>query len=64
MPSWPCPLDSQLGEAVAFFLYDVPKILLLLAGMIFLISILRTFFSWTIEICGAPVGRGCLWRGV
>jgi len=36
---------SHLGEAVAFFLYDVPKILLLLAGMIFLISILRTFFS-------------------
>jgi uncharacterized membrane protein YraQ (UPF0718 family) len=30
---------------VAFFLYDVPKILLLLSGMIFLISILRTFFS-------------------
>jgi uncharacterized membrane protein YraQ (UPF0718 family) len=36
---------SHLGEAVAFFLYDVPKILLLLSGMIFLISILRTFFS-------------------
>ena len=36
---------SHLGESVAFFLYDVPKILLLLAGMIFLISILRTFFS-------------------
>lgn len=37
--------DSHLGESVAFFLYDVPKILLLLSGMIFLISILRTFFS-------------------
>lgn len=36
---------SRLGESVAFFLYDVPKILLLLSGMIFLISILRTFFS-------------------
>lgn len=36
---------SRFGEAVAFFLYDVPKILLLLSGMIFLISILRTFFS-------------------
>jgi uncharacterized membrane protein YraQ (UPF0718 family) len=36
---------SRLGEAVAFFLYDVPKILLLLGGMIFLISIVRTFFS-------------------
>jgi uncharacterized membrane protein YraQ (UPF0718 family) len=36
---------SHLGEAVAFFLYDVPKILLLLSGMIFAISIVRTFFS-------------------
>ncbi len=39
------PRSSHLGEAVAFFLFDVPKILLLLAGMIFLITILRTFFS-------------------
>jgi len=37
--------DSRFGEALAFFLYDVPKILLLLAGMIFVISLLRTFFS-------------------
>lgn len=36
---------SALGDAVAFFLYDVPKILLLLSGMIFGITILRTFFS-------------------
>lgn len=36
---------SRLGEAVAFFLYDVPKILLLLSGMVFLLSIVRTFFS-------------------
>ena len=37
--------DSRLGESVAFFLYDVPKILLLLSGMVFLIAIVRTFFS-------------------
>ena len=37
--------ESHLGEALAFFLYDVPKILLLLSGMVFLISIIRTFFS-------------------
>ncbi|MCB9109639.1 MAG: permease [Anaerolineales bacterium] len=37
--------DSHLGESLAFFLYDVPKILLLLSGMVFLISIVRTFFS-------------------
>jgi uncharacterized membrane protein YraQ (UPF0718 family) len=36
---------GRLGESLAFFCYDVPKILLLLAGMIFLISIVRTFFS-------------------
>ncbi|MCB0173837.1 MAG: permease [Anaerolineae bacterium] len=39
------PIDSRLGESVAFFLYDVPKILLLLTGMIFLVSVVRTFFS-------------------
>lgn len=37
--------DSRFGESLAFFLYDVPKILLLLSGMVFLISLLRTFFS-------------------
>jgi uncharacterized protein len=37
--------NSHLGESIAFFLYDVPKILLLLSGMVFLISIVRTFFS-------------------
>jgi uncharacterized membrane protein YraQ (UPF0718 family) len=37
--------DSHLGESLAFFLYDVPKILLLLSGMVFLITIVRTFFS-------------------
>lgn len=37
--------ETHLGDAVAFFLYDVPKILLLLSGMIFIISIIRTFFS-------------------
>ena len=37
--------NSHLGQSLAFFLYDVPKILLLLSGMIFVISIIRTFFS-------------------
>ncbi|MBP7601189.1 MAG: permease, partial [Thermoflexales bacterium] len=36
---------SQLGASVAFFLYDVPKILLLLGGMIFVISVIQSFFS-------------------
>jgi hypothetical protein len=37
--------DSRLGGSLAFFFYDVPKILLLLGGMIFLISFIRTYFS-------------------
>ena len=37
--------DTRLGESVNFFLYDVPKILMLLAGMIFLVTIARSFFS-------------------
>jgi uncharacterized membrane protein YraQ (UPF0718 family) len=36
---------SHVGEAVAFFFYDVPKILLLLTGMIFVITVVRSFFS-------------------
>lgn len=36
---------SHLGESLAFFFYDVPKIILLLSGMIFLITLLRSFFS-------------------
>lgn len=39
------PQDSQLGESLAFFFYDVPKLLLLLSGMIFLISLLQTFID-------------------
>jgi uncharacterized membrane protein YraQ (UPF0718 family) len=39
------PQGSHLGESLAFFFYDVPKIILLLGGMIFLITILRSFFS-------------------
>ena len=39
------PHESRLGESLAFFLYDVPKILLLLSGMVFVISIIRSFFS-------------------
>lgn len=35
--------ESHFGEALNFFVYDVPKILLLLAGMIFLITLLQTF---------------------
>ena len=36
---------SRTAEAVTFFLYDVPKILLLLAAMVFIITFLRTFIG-------------------
>jgi uncharacterized membrane protein YraQ (UPF0718 family) len=36
---------SRLGEAVAFFLYDVPKVLLLLTLIVFLVGIVRSFFT-------------------
>jgi hypothetical protein len=36
---------TRLGESVHFFLYDVTKIALLLSGVIFLVTILRSFMS-------------------
>jgi len=36
---------SHLGEAVHFFLYDTPKVLMLLSLVIFGVGILRTFFT-------------------
>jgi len=50
---------SQLGEAVAFFLYDVPKVLLLLTGVVTLVSFLRSFVSPE-RVRGALAGRGAL----
>jgi uncharacterized protein len=37
--------DSPLGISVEFFLYDVPKILLLLTAVIFAVGIVRSFFT-------------------
>jgi uncharacterized membrane protein YraQ (UPF0718 family) len=51
--------DSRFGGAVQFFVYDSMKIFLLLAGMIFVIGVLRTFLpeqklrNW--------MGKGGLW---
>jgi hypothetical protein len=42
-------LDLQRGthfaEAVHFFVYDTPKVLLLLIGIVFLMGVIQTFFS-------------------
>ena len=37
--------EDRLGEALNFFIYDTPKLLLLLAGMIFLITLVQTFID-------------------
>lgn len=36
---------SHLGSAVGFFLYDIPKILLLLTAIVFVVGIVRSFFT-------------------
>ncbi len=38
-------LDTRLGSGVHFFFYDTAKILLLLTGIIFLVTVLRSFMS-------------------
>ncbi len=50
---------SHLGDAVAFFLYDVPKVLLLLAGIVTVVSFLRSFVSPE-RVRRALAGRGTL----
>ena len=46
--------ESRFGEAVHFFVYDTTKILLLLAGIIFIVTVLRSFI--TIERTRALLG--------
>jgi uncharacterized protein len=36
---------THLGEAIAFFLYDVPKVLMLLVLVVFGVGLLRSFFT-------------------
>lgn len=39
------PQGSHLGEAVSFFLYDVPKIFMLLTLVVYCVGIINTFFT-------------------
>ena len=41
----PVVRESHTGEAIAFFIYDVPKVLLLLTGIVFITGVLRSWFS-------------------
>ena len=37
--------QTRFGEAIHFFFYDTPKVLLLLTGIVFLMGIVQTFFA-------------------
>ena len=37
--------ETPFGEALHFFLYDTPKVLLLLVGIVFVMGIVQTFFA-------------------
>lgn len=37
--------DTALGEALHFFFYDTPKVLLLLVAIVFVIGVVHTFFA-------------------
>ena len=37
--------ETHFGEALHFFLYDTPKVLLLLVGIVFVMGIVQTFFA-------------------
>lgn len=41
----PIERHSRLGEALAFFAYDAPKVLLLLTLVVFAMGVVRSFFS-------------------
>jgi hypothetical protein len=48
---------SHLGDAVAFFFLDVPKVLLLLTGIVTIVSFIRSFVSPE-RVRAALAGRG------
>jgi uncharacterized protein len=42
---FPVDRHSHTGEAIAFFFYDVPKVMMLLTLIVFLMGVVRSFFS-------------------
>ncbi len=50
---------SPVGEALAFFLYDVPKVLLLLLGIVTIVSFLRSFVPPE-RVRAALAGKGAV----
>ena len=41
----PIPAESQFGQALTFFIYDAPKVLLLLSAVVFLMGLINTWFT-------------------
>lgn len=41
----PVDRDSHLGGAIQFFLYDTPKVLMLLTGIVFVMGMLNSYFT-------------------
>jgi len=50
---------SQIGDAIAFFLLDVPKVLLLLLGIVTAVTFIRSYFPPE-RVRGLLAGRGVL----
>ena len=50
---------THIGDAIAFFAYDVPKVLLLLLGIITVVTFLRSYFPAE-RVRAALAGRGTL----
>lgn len=52
------PIDrkSPLGSAVAFFIYDTPKVLMLLALVVFGMGVVRSYFSPDPMVAGIAAG--------
>jgi len=42
---FPVARDSHTGEAIAFFFYDVPKVMMLLTLIVFAMGVVRSWFS-------------------
>lgn len=45
MAALPVDRQSHLGAALQFFLYDTPKVLLLLTGIVFVMGVINTYFT-------------------
>ncbi len=41
----PVPHESRLGETIRFFLYDTPKVLLLLTGVVMVMGMINSYFT-------------------